>query len=150
MAQTLISIYLHIVFSTKRRQKLIRPALEEELYRYMGGIYSNLECRLLAANGIEDHSHNLVSMSKMISVKHLQQEVKKSSSLWVNTERPGKFKFNWQPGYAAFSVSPSQLVAVKKYIADQKIHHQKMSFEEEYELLLKKHGCEYDERYFLD
>ena len=148
MAQTLVQIYLHIVFSTKRRQKLISIELEQELYKYIGGICKNLECRLLEANGIEDHSHCLVSLSKNIAVRDLQQELKKSSSRWMNKKT--KFKFNWQNGYGAFSVSPSNLDEVKEYIQNQKEHHKHMTFEEEYELLLKKHGCEYDKRYFLD
>jgi len=148
MTQTLAAIYLHVIFSTKRRQKLIPLELEEELYKYIGGICRNLESRLLEANGMEDHSHCLVSLSKNISVKHLQQELKKSSSRWTN--RQTKFKFGWQNGYGAFSVSPSKLEDVRQYIRNQKIHHQKITFEEEYETILKKHGCEYDEKYFLD
>ena len=150
MAQTLISLYLHIVYSTKRRQKLIRPELEDELYKYMGGIYRRYDCKLILANGMEDHTHNLVSLSKSIALKDLQREVKKSSSRWANTERPGKFRFRWQDGYAAFSVSPSNIESVKRYIKNQKHHHKTMTFEKEFELLLEKHSVDYDPRYFLD
>jgi len=148
MAQTLVSIYLHIIFSTKLRQKLIPVELEGELYKYIGGICRNLDCALLEGNGMDDHSHCLVSMTKNASVMHLQQELKKSSSKWMN--RKTKFKFGWQGGYGALSVSPSKLQRVRQYIRNQKSHHSNMSFEQEYEEILRKHGCEYDEKYFLD
>ena len=147
MAQTLTSLMVHVVFSTKDRQPLITPEVEPELYAYMGGTAKNLESRCLAAGGTENHVHLLVSQSKKVALCHLMEEVKKSSSKWIKTKASTFQTFSWQDGYGAFTIGESQVEALKLYIGGQKERHKRQTFEEEFMLLLKKYHVQYDERY---
>ena len=147
MAQTLVSLLVHLVFSTKNREEIIRPETEADLYPYMCGIVAKYESPCLAINGMPDHVHMLISMSKNIALADLLEELKKDSSKWIKTQGSFYKHFHWQGGYAGFSVSRSRVEAVKRYIATQKEHHKKVSFQDELRGLLKKHNVEYDERY---
>ena len=150
MPQSLVSLLVHVVFSTKHREALIAPEIEADLFAFMTGVLKNHDSRLLAANGTADHVHLLISLSKNIALSHLIQELKKSTSRWVKT-RGLKFRnFQWQDGYGAFTVGESGVPALKQYIARQKEKHQKKSFESELVEFLKKYGVEYDERYIWD
>src|SRR5215213_9530631 len=128
MAQTLVSLLLHVIFSTKRRADLIKPEIERDMFAFMAGVLKNKESRLLAANGTANHVHLLISLSKNIALSSLIQELKKSTSVWMKTQGAGLSEFHWQDGYAAFSVSESNVDAVKQYISRQKEKHQKKSF----------------------
>jgi putative transposase len=150
MAQTLVSILVHVIFSTKHRAGLIRPEIERGLYAFTAGMLKNKESRLLAGNGTANHVHLLISLSKNIALSSLIQELKKSTSIWVKTQGAVLREFHWQDGYAAFSVSESNVDAVKQYIARQKEKHQKKSFETELTEFLKKYGIEYDEKFLWD
>jgi REP element-mobilizing transposase RayT len=150
VAQSIASIHLHLVFSTKNREPLIDPAWADRLYEYTGGIVHDLGCVLVAAGGIPDHVHYLVSLSRTIAVADLLREVKGGSSEWVHKEIGGMRGFAWQGGYGAFGVSYSQLGVVKRYIANQADHHRVRLFQEEYREFLRKHGEKYDERYVWD
>ena len=145
MAQTLTSLLLHIVFSTKHRVPIITPEIEPDLFAYIGGILKNNSSPLLAAGGTDDHIHLLVSQSKNIALSLLLQNVKKDSSIWMKTQNEIFRAFHWQD--AAFSVSKSEVPRVKSYIANQKEHHRKQTFQEELIQLLEEYGIEYDERY---
>ena len=147
MAQTLTSLLVHIVFSTKHRVSIITPEIEPELFAYIGGILKNNSSPLLAAGGTSDHIHLLVSQSKNIALSLLIQDVKKDSSIWIKTQSEIFKDFHWQDGYGAFSVSKSEVPRVKLYIANQKEHHRKQTFQEELINLLEEHGIKYDERY---
>lgn len=147
MAQTLVSLIVHVIFSTKNREPLIRPEIEPELFAYIGGILKNHESRLLDAGGTEDHVHLLISQSKNIGLSPLMKDVKKDSSLWVKTNGRRFRNFHWQDGYGAFSIGTSQINQLKRYIATQKEHHRKRSFQEELIQFLEEYGIEYDERY---
>lgn len=147
MAQTLTSLIIHIVFSTKHRVPIITPEIEPDLFNYMGGILKNNSSPLLAAGGVSDHVHLLVSQSKNIALSVLLQDVKKDSSSWIKTKGEVFKDFHWQDGYGAFSVSKSEVPEVKLYIANQKEHHRKQTFQEELIQLLEQYGIEYDERY---
>lgn len=150
MAQTLVKIYIHVVFSTKGRQDRILAEIEEELFAYIGGVLRKHQSVLLAANGTVNHVHLLISLSKNVSVSDLLRELKKASSYWIKTKN-AKFKeFRWQAGFGAFSVGQSQLGAVKKYIANQKEHHKTEKFEDEYRKFLEKYEIDFDEKYYLD
>lgn len=150
MAQTLVKIYLHVVFSTKNRENLLLPEIESELFAYIGGILRKHNSILLAANGTANHIHLLISQSKNIALSDLVRELKKSSSLWIKTKNT-KFKdFQWQAGFGAFSVGQSQIETVKNYIEKQKEHHQTELFETEYRKFLEKYEIDFDEKYFLD
>jgi len=146
MAQTLVCLRVHVVFSTKDRQPMITPEIEPELYAYLGGVMRNLGSRCLAAGGTNNHVHLLVSQSKNMALSKLMEEIKKSSSKWTKTKGPELRTFGWQDGYGAFTIGQSQVEAVEQYIARQKERHKKQTFEEELETL-QKYQVPYDERY---
>jgi len=147
MSQTLVSLLVHLVFSTKNRADLITPDIETDLFAYISGILANHESRCLAAGGTTNHVHLLVSLSKNIALSATVGELKKSSSKWMKTKGAQFRNFGWQDGYAAFSVSQSNVAALKRYIARQKEHHQRRSFESELLMLLERYGVRYDEEY---
>ena len=150
MGQSLVKNYIHIVFSTKHRQELINPPAEAELHAYLGGICKNLECHPIKIGGYTDHIHILCMLSKKIALVKLLEEVKSHSSKWMKTKDISLKNFYWQDGYGAFSVKPSEVDTVINYIANQKAHHSKKTFQEEYRAYLKKFHVEYDERYVWD
>lgn len=145
MPQSLASVNLHLVFSTKERLPLLPESLSARLYEYIGGTLRAENCALLAAGGMPDHVHLLVSLSREITIAELLRIVKSSSSKWLHEN--GQTEFGWQAGNGVFSVSESNVGVVKAYIARQKEHHRVMSFQEEFIGFLKKHGLSYDERY---
>jgi putative transposase len=147
MGQSLVQNYLHIIFSTKHRAALINDKVEEDLYAYLGGICKNLDCQPIKIGGYVDHVHVLCMLSKKIALVKLLEELKSHSSKWIKTKGAGLENFYWQDGYGAFSVNPSEIDAVIKYIANQKEHHIKTTFQDEYRAFLKKYKVEYDERY---
>ena len=147
MAQTLVSLMVHVIFSTKNRERLITPEIESELYAYIGGILTNHECRLLDAGGTADHIHLLISQSKNISLSSLIKDVKKDSSSWIKTKGKQFRNFHWQDGYGGFSIRRADIPELKRYIATQKEHHRKRAFKEELIQFLQDEGIAYDERY---
>ena len=150
MGQSLVRNYLHIVFSTKYREPLIREAVESELYAYMGGICKSMECHPIKIGGYTDHIHILCMLSKKIPVMKLVEEVKSHSSKWVKTKGEEYRAFYWQDGYGAFSVNPAQTEKVIHYIENQKEHHRRKTFQDEYRAFLEKYKVEYDELYVWD
>jgi REP element-mobilizing transposase RayT len=150
MPQSLASILVHVVFSTKHRQPLIKPEIEEELFKYMSAICREYESPAIAINGTEDHVHMLISLSRKTALSDLIEEVKKSSSKWIKTKGTAYRKFYWQNGYGAFSIGQSGVEKLKRYIAKQKEHHQKQTFQDEYRAFLELYNIEYDERYVWD
>ena len=150
MGQSLVKNYIHIVFSTKHRQPLITEGIENELYAYLGGICKNLECHPIKVGGYTDHIHILCMLSKKIALMKLLEEVKSHSSKWIKTKGEEFGNFYWQDGYGAFSVNPSEVDRVINYIANQKEHHSKKIFQDEFRAFLKKYQVEYDERYVWD
>ena len=150
MGQSLVKNYMHIIFSTKYRQPLIYEPVEHELHAYLGGICKNLECHPIKIGGYIDHIHILCMLSKKIALMKLLEEVKSHSSKWMKTKGDDLTNFYWQDGYGAFSVNPSEVDAVINYITNQKEHHSRRSFQDEYRGILKKYQVEYDERYIWD
>jgi putative transposase len=150
MGQSLVQNYLHIIFSTKHRQPLIKAAIEQELQAYLGGVCNRLECQSIMVGGYVDHIHILCKLSKKIALVKLIEEVKSHSSKWVKTKGEEYSNFYWQDGYAAFSVNPSQVNIVINYIAHQHEHHQRNTFQDEFRAFLKKYRVDYDERYVWD
>lgn len=126
---------------------MIFPPVEEELHSYIATICKNQDCPPLKVGGYTNHTHILCLLSKKITIMQLLQEIKTSSSKWMKTRGSGYENFYWQDGYGSFSVNPSDLEVVKRYIANQHAHHRKQTFEEEYRAFLEKHKIEYDERY---
>jgi len=150
MPQSLANILVHITFSTKKRARLIDPAIESELYPYLASICRACDSPSHAIGGIEDHVHIALTLGRTISVADLLGEIKASSSKWMKTKGPQYADFAWQNGYGAFSIGQSQLSALKQYIADQKEHHRRRTFQEEFREFLKRYQVAYDERYVWD
>ena len=150
MAQSLVKNYLHVVFSTKYRQPLNSSEIANELYSYLGGICNNLDCSPIKIGGHIDHIHILCLLSKKITLIKLLEEIKSHSSKWVKTKGESLRSFYWQDGYGAFSVNPTEVNTVIKYIENQAEHHKKRTFQDEYRAFLKKYKVEYDERYVWD
>ena len=136
--------YLHIVFSTKERQKMITTPMQPKLWSYMAGIARNHDFLVLANGGVEDHVHLLIQLTPVLSLSQAISLLKSNSSKWMNEHG---MRFEWQGGYGALSVSASNLATVKRYIANQEKHHRRMTFEDEFISLLEKHGIEYDPKY---
>jgi REP element-mobilizing transposase RayT len=149
MPQSFGSLHCHIVFSTKHRKPLIEPEWQDRLFEYIGGILRNHSCVLIAAGGTADHVHLLVSLSRTISVADAVRQIKSNSSGWVHGTL-GLMEFQWQEGYGAFAVSYSNLDQVKAYIANQEEHHGRMTYQDEFRELLRRHQFEWDERYVWD
>lgn len=150
MGQSLVKNYVHITFSTKNRVPLISEEIEKELYSYIGGICKNLECYPIKVGGFYDHVHILTSLSKKIALMVLLEKVKANSSKWIKTKSDSLKKFCWQNGYGAFSVNPYEIDKVILYIENQKEHHRKKTFQDEYRGFLKKSNVEYVEKYIWD
>ena len=150
MGQSLVKNYIHITFSTKHRVPLITQAIENELYSYISGICKKMECYPVKIGGYTDHIHILCLLSKKIALMELLEEVKAHSSKWIKTKDSSLKKFYWQNGYGAFSVNPYEIEKVIEYIENQKEHHRKKTFQDEYRAFLKKYKVEFDERYIWE
>ena len=151
MPQSLSAVYVHIIFSTKERMPFLRDAnIRASLHAYLGAISKQLDCQPILTGGVEDHVHTLTTLSRTTSQAELVKELKRNSTMWLKQQAPDFAGFEWQAGYAAFSVSQSNLDAVKQYIADQESHHRKTSFRDESLAFLKRHEVQYDERYLWD
>ncbi|MFC1782275.1 IS200/IS605 family transposase [Planctomycetota bacterium] len=150
MAHTFINLLTHIIFSTKNHAPFLEDPIKPDLYAYLGGIIRQLDSKLIIVNGPADHLHMLVSLSSQTSVAELLRLVKTNSSRWMHEKFPALNDFAWQIGYAAFSVSQSNLQSVQNYIAQQPEHHRRVTFQEEYINFLNKHGIEYDQRFIFD
>lgn len=150
MAGTFSQIYIQIVFAVRGRENLIHSEWEEELYKYITGIVRNKEQKLIAINGMPDHIHILVGMRPNCCLSDLVREIKKSSNQFINEKNLSNFKFQWQEGYGAFSYSHSSLDKVIEYINNQKEHHKKQSFKEEYKTFLNKFQIEFKDEYLFE
>jgi REP element-mobilizing transposase RayT len=150
MPQSLAHLHSHLVFSTKNREPIITDAVRESLHAYMATVLQNLGCAPVLINSVEDHVHLLFDLSRTVSVSQVVEDVKKSSSKWIKTMDAGFAIFAWQSGYGAFAVSASNVGKVRAYIAGQREHHRKITFQEEFRRFLEKHGVAYDERYVWD
>jgi len=142
-----ISSYFHCVFSTKERRPFIKPELRERLWPFLGGIARQNKMKAIEIGGVEDHVHILLSLPSTMAISKALQLIKGGSSKWIHETVPKHREFAWQDEYGAFSVNVSQLDKTIEYIKGQETHHRKMTFQEEFLVLLKKHRIEYDERY---
>ncbi|HEY2581156.1 MAG TPA: IS200/IS605 family transposase [Mucilaginibacter sp.] len=149
MPNTYTQLYIHCVFAVKYRQAIIQPEWEDRLQMYISGILQNNKHKLLAINTMPDHLHFFVGLSPDQSISDMMRLVKSGSSMFINNEGFTKRKFYWQDGYGAFSNSRSQTDSVVKYILNQKQHHSKKTFREEYLEILKDYAVEYDEKYIF-
>lgn len=150
MAQSLSKILLHVVFSTKNRNRSIPTDLAKSLHAYLAGACRALGSEAYRVGGTEDHVHIACTLPRTLTVSKLLEEIKKTSSAWFKAKDPRCRGFAWQAGYGAFSLGQSQLAALVRYIETQPDHHQKSSFQEELLALFERYGIEYDERYLWD
>ncbi len=150
MPQSLAKVYLHLIFSTKHREPILADAWREELFNVLGGTANGLGCQSIVVGGVSDHVHHLFQLGRTITIADAIGKIKSSASLWVNQTRGMESHFNWQAGYAVFSISQSVVEDVREYIRNQKEHHAKQSFQDEVREWLTKYRVEFDERYVWD
>lgn len=150
MPGTFSQIYIQIIFAVKGRNSLISSTWEEDLYKYISGIVQNKKQKMLAINGMPDHIHFLIGMRPACCLSDLIREVKKSSNTFIKEEGFTRYKFEWQDGYGAFSYSHSALDNVIAYIRNQKEHHKKRSFKDEYKEFLNKFQVDFKDEYLFD
>ena len=147
MADTYSQIYIQIVFAVQNRKSLIQPNWESELYKYITGIIQNKGQKMLSINGTSNHIHFLIGMKPSCCLSDLVREIKKSSNTFIKEKKYSNFNFQWQEGFGAFSYSHSQLTDVIRYIENQKKHHQKQTFKEEYVAFLKAFEIDFKDEY---
>jgi REP element-mobilizing transposase RayT len=151
MPQSLSAVYIHLVFSTKDRRPLLRDKpTRDALHAYLGGISKQLDCAPIQIGGVEDHVHILARFGRTITQAEWVKELKRVSNIWLKERGRDYADFEWQGGYADFSVSQSNLEPVKQYIAGQEEHHRKINFQDELQALLKRHEIAWDEKYVWD
>ncbi|WP_339133317.1 MAG: IS200/IS605 family transposase [Candidatus Electrothrix sp. GW3-4] len=151
MPQSLSRIFLHLIFSTRKRIPfLVDAELRDHTHAYLAEVCRQLGVLPLRINGTEDHVHILCAMSRTRTVADLVKELKRTSSKWLKQQGEELLCFYWQGGYGAFSVSPSHVDEVERYIACQPEHHKTLSFQDEFRRILKKYGVQYDEQYVWD
>jgi putative transposase len=147
MPQSLSKIILHIIFSTKDREPWLDSDVRPRMHAYLAKIRHDLRADLVRVGGVADHVHIVTTLPRTLSPAQLIERIKKVSSKWIKTVDARYRGFFWQRGYAAFSVSPSQLDAVLRYVDGQQGHHRTCTFQEEYREVLHRHGVDFDERY---
>ncbi|TAG18266.1 MAG: IS200/IS605 family transposase [Cytophagia bacterium] len=147
---TYSQIYIQIVFAVKHRHALIDFSWDERLYQFITGVVQNKEQKMIAINGMPDHIHIFIGMKPSCCLSDLVREIKKSSNHFINENHLSASKFEWQNGFGAFSYSHSHIDNVAKYVLNQKQHHQKRTFKEEYIGFLERFEVPHDDRYIFD
>ena len=147
MAQSLSKIYVHLIFSTKGRERSLPDELRPDLHAYMGGTLKGLGCSPIEINSEPDHAHALFLLARTETLSDVVGQLKKGSNEWLRSRGPRFANFFWQAGFGAFSVSQSQVEDVRAYIRNQREHHRVKSFQDELRAFLKAYEIEFDERY---
>ncbi len=150
MAQSLSRIYVHLIFSTKQRERSLPDEIRSDLHAYLGGTLKGCGCNPIEINTEPDHLHALFLLAKTEALSGVVGQLKKSSNDWLRSRGPQFSTFFWQAGFGAFSVSQSQVEDVQTYIRNQREHHRVRSFQEEFRAFLKAYAVDYDERYVWD
>jgi REP element-mobilizing transposase RayT len=150
MAHTYTQVLIHAIFSTKQREPYLSDEIKAELFPYLAGSLQRMKATPVIVNGPRDHVHILFSLPPALSLSDAMEKLKANASKWLHQRWPRRQAFAWQTGYAAFSVSPSNLASVRNYIARQEERHRKMTYQEEVLALLERHGIEYDPRFVFD
>lgn len=148
MWQSLANILVHLIFNPRHREPWIHDEIRPQLNAYVVGILATHQSSFVATNSVKDHMHILLALSKHYSVSKIVEEIKTDSSRWMKSQGVGGSR--WQNGYGALSIGQSQVATVKRTIARQEEHHQKVSFQEEFRLFLKRYQVKYDEHYVWD
>jgi putative transposase len=150
MADTYSQIYIQVVFAVKNRNTLIKPEWEDELYKYITGIIQNKGQKVLAINGVSNHIHFLINIKPNCCLSDLVREIKKAATFFINEKKLCKFHFQWQEGFGSFSYGKNQIGNVIKYIENQKEHHRKKTFKEEYMNFLLEYEIEFKDEYLFE
>ncbi len=145
MPQSLARVLVHVVFSTKNREPVLNPEIRKALFPYCASVLNGNGCPALAVGGVEDHMHLLLGLGRTETVARVVEMVKTSSSKWVKRQGEELAAFYWQGGYGAFSVSPTHVQAVVRYISRQEIHHRTVSFQDEFRGLLRRYSMHFEE-----
>jgi REP element-mobilizing transposase RayT len=150
MSQSLAKNLIHLIFSTKDRERLLEPAVRVDLRHYLAGILRDENSSALIINSVWDHVHILFNLHRTRELSDVVMETKRGSSKWIKTQGWRLKEFHWQAGFGAFSISQSAVESVRRYIQDQEAHHRKVSFQDEFRIFLRRYQIEYDERYVWD
>jgi REP element-mobilizing transposase RayT len=150
MADTFIQNYIHIVIAVKGRACLISSGWKDKLFAYITGIIQNYGHKVMVINGVADHVHIFISLKPTQAISDLVMNIKRDSSVWINSHNFMPGKFQWQNGYGAFSYSHSHVDKVIKYILNQEEHHKRKSFKDEYINLLEAFKIEYKQEYLFE
>jgi REP element-mobilizing transposase RayT len=150
MPQSLAKVHVHLVFSTKNRERVLRDEIRADLHAYMGGILRDLESPAIEINTEPDHAHVLFTLARTHTLSDVVAQLKRGSSAWLKSKGTTYATFHWQNGFGAFSVSQSAVPEVRDYIQRQREHHQRTAFQDEFRAFLHRHEVEFDERYVWD
>ena len=147
---TYTKLYAHCVFTPKGRHNMLNDSIRDNVHKYIYGIIEGKKCKPIAINGTHDHIHILLGFIPSLSIENLVRDIKRSSALYINTNHLLVSKFSWQEGYGAFTVGYRDLDNVYKYVLNQKLHHQKGSFKEEYITLLNEQDIDFSTDYLYE
>jgi REP element-mobilizing transposase RayT len=150
MSQSLAKNLIHLVFSTKHRERTLLPEVRPELHAYLAAALARIQSPAVVINSVWDHVHILFNLHRTQALSHAVMEVKRSSSRWLKGKHWTLKEFRWQDGYGAFSVSQSGLADVKRYIETQEEHHRLKTFQDEFRQFLKRYEIDYDESHVWD
>ena len=150
MPQSLAKIYVHVVFSTKHRERCLPNELKTDLHSYMGGTLNGLGSTPVEINSEPDHIHALFPLSRTVTLSETVGTLKTSSNNWLRGKSAHLGQFHWQGGYGAFSVSHSGIQEVRAYICDQQEHHKRVTFQDEFRAFLRRYEVDFDEKYVWD
>jgi REP element-mobilizing transposase RayT len=150
MSQSLSKIYVHLIFSTKNRERVLPDEIRPDLHSYLGGIFKGLGCSPIEINSEPDHLHALFLLARTRTVSDVVGQVKKSSNDWLRTQDRQFASFFWQAGFGTFSVGQSNVDNVRAYIRNQREHHRIKTFQEELRAFFQAYEVEFDERYVWD
>jgi REP element-mobilizing transposase RayT len=150
MPQSLSHVLVHLIFSTKDRRPFLNDTIRVEMNTYLASVLNSSDNICVRIGGVADHVHIALFIARTESIAKIMERLKVSSSKWIKTKGPEFSRFSWQRGYAAFSVSPSDLTALVEYIDAQATHHQRRDFQAEMRAMFAKYGVEFDEKYVWD
>jgi putative transposase len=151
MSQSLTSLYVHVIFSTKNRSPLLKDRnIRRRLHAYIAGSCNNMCCDPLEIGGVEDHVHMLTDFNRSLAIANFVRDLKRETSKWIKCIDSQLKDFSWQKGYGAFSISPIHVPALKVYIKNQEEHHKLEGYKEEFRRLCEKYNAGIDERYCWD
>ncbi|MFA5781739.1 MAG: IS200/IS605 family transposase [Bacteroidales bacterium] len=149
MGSTYTQIIYQIIFSTKSHERTITESKRDDLFKYIAGILKNKKCHLYRINGVEDHIHIITHIHPSVALADLVKDIKLASSEWIKKNKIFPYFNGWQDGYGAFTYSIKEKDRLIEYVKNQKEHHKRKTFKEEFVELLNEHEIEFDEKYLL-